>query len=54
MFKFNILEDVVAIRCEWLLGVENIFFCLTRLYGVIFCGGCIIMGVTLGMKTEFF
>ena len=21
VFKFNILEDLVAIRCEWLLGV---------------------------------
>ena len=56
MLKFYLLEDVVSTYCEWQLGVEMVgmlqlfSYCLTILYVVVVCDGCIILDGILGIQ----
>ena len=57
VLEVNVLEDVEEISCEWWLCVEIVgmiscFLCLKRLYVVIVCVGCIILGGDLGTQTR--
>ena len=59
VLKFNLLEDLEAIRCEWWLCVENFgmlefFSCLTILYVVIVYDGCTILDGILGTQNIIF
>ena len=56
VLEVNVLEDVEEIRFEWWLCVEMVVMLIcsgiTRLYVIIVCDGCIILGGVLGTQNR--